>query len=348
VSAPSFPGTDALKRDTVYLSPTGTDTAASGTLESPFLTFAYARQFIKTGGKIYFLDGEYTGTLDVPSYATIESYNNLGATIIQNSGATALSFQDKVGITVNGFLIDAPGATDAAIKITSSQDITISSVEIKNCPRQGILITHGTSATTGTIIENCHIHDCGTNGLDHGIYIRTGGIIRGCNIHNITGYGVHAYDGSGDYTIERNYLHNNGAYGAGAMFGNAVIKNNVIRDNVSQSIRITYNALDVLCAHNTVDEIFAGSRSTDDPATWTIKNNLCLVSGLQTAADLTGVTIDADKNIILSGDYTDDGGANIKPSAGNPAKAAGIAIAGITTDYGGNARSDPPTIGAWE
>jgi hypothetical protein len=44
----------------------------------------------------------------------------------------------------------------------------------------------------------------------------------------------------------------------------------------------------------------------------------------------------------------DGPGGDLHPSAGSPAVGAGIALPGLTTDFDGNLRSDPPCLGAFE
>lgn len=322
------------------------------------LTQAMQSQLVLPGSRLLLHGGNYlVGDLQCAlSNVTITNFPDEQAILIPASGTRALLFGSLAAdVILDGLIIDAVNVAEG-IKITSgATNITIKNCEIKNATGQGIIITHGGGTTTGTLIENCHVHHCGTDDFDHGIYIRTGGTIIGCEINNNIGYGVHAYAGIGDYTIEKCYIHDNGDFGIGAMYGNAIIKNNVMRGNGNSDIRATYDIFDLSAFYNTLlsaqPGIAAGWRSTDDPAIWTIQNNLCIGNtGISIDPALAGVTLTESNNLTVADitNITDNGANSIIPQAGHSAIGGGVAISGITTDYAGTTRANPPTIGAYE
>lgn len=329
---------------------------------------------IMSGSRLLLHGGDYlVGDMECKLQGvTITNVAGEQAVLVPASCTSVISFQSEAhDIVFDGININAVNVTNSAIKITAgATNITIKNVEIKNCQRSGILITGAT--TTGTLIDSCHIHHNGTTALDHGIYIQISGTIRNCLIHDNVGYGVHAYSGLGAYIVDKCYIYANGTAGIGALYGTATITNNVIRRNGGQAIRATYDLVNILAAFNTCDSpiaggknISAGWRTTNDIGVWRFENNACINGTLEFDAALANVSGDVLNNLgtitglgailLSSGNITDafvpasdDGGANYKPTAGNPAIGAGVAVAGIAADYGGNARNNPPTIGAWE
>ena len=263
--------------------------------------------------------------------------------------------------------------------------VVLSGLECKNAPLNGVMISGtGVSAT----LTNLEIHDIGTNGQHHGIYVQEGTIgINGCEIYNVSGHGIHPYGGTSTIEVYGNYIHDCTVAGIGAYSpGGAKIYSNVLRRNgVNLRCRYSVNNLEIYyntsveavnhgmeCRAISLDafnakiynNIFYGNGAigayfqthdggvlADDCIDFynnLITGNVTSDLTLGEAADVAAV--DLANNLIGGGfdPITDDAGAGYKPGVGNAAKGAGVAVVGITTDYGGNARANPPTIGAWE
>lgn len=249
---------------------------------------------------------------------------------------------------------------------------------------QGVIATND-GITRDICILNTTIHHInGVSGEEmycHAIYSSVAGmIVRGCEIYGIGSHGIHFYGGAGgDLLAEGNYIHDCLA-GIGIYVGNAEVYNNVIR-NTTQALTARYDARNVAFANNTLIRDTVGSNTIGidvahlaDGANVKALNNVLHTGVYSIRAEQTNASTgvfsahhnlrsaytQADPMIGHMENYsiskidatftpvTDDSGANIKPTSGNPAKAAGIAMSEVTADYGGNARSNPPTIGAWE
>lgn len=336
------------------------------------------------GDRIYLRGGIYTltglscalrGTAQ--AHITISNYQDEPVTIIPASGSRCLTITGAY-LDFADLIFDGTNVADEAIKVTDgASNILLSGLEIKNAGRHGIL----TSRSTNLTVQGCNIHDCGTTDLDHGIYVSSevvNALISGNTIHDIVGYGVHCYGGEANasYTIEKNYIYNQtNKAGIGCFHGVSIIQNNVIRDSL-RGIGVHYAAVHSHIYHNTIlgctqygvysndtvsgndldvinnlfDSCDIGIIATNENAiaqTMTVKNNLY--------SRLTGnaVQIAGTVDLTRSGDITasvlpvTDNGAQFIPTTGSPALGAGFAI-GVTVDYAGNARGNPPTIGAWE
>lgn len=332
--------------------------------------------------------GTYAETIDnaIPSGVTLKAAP--GAVVVIQPPASALRalfISGRSNISVEGIVFDALNVVGDGAKIDSgAANVALKNCEVKNAhgdgstPAQGILVTGGT--TTGILIDGCTVHDCGNPGetgtFEHGVYVHPKDVIvRNCEVFNISGHAVHAFSGgiSDTYAVENNYLHDC-RIGIGMYYGHGLAQNNVIRNMVDEAVRVLYSSVDATVRFNTGENcrIGAGLGSFDqDGAAVALKNNAfnATLEGVDyTPGSAVGVVITSDHNLLDAptpatwngftptgtdtigafSPVTNDGAAAIKPAAGNPAKAGGVAVAGVTTDYGGNVRANPPSIGAWE
>jgi hypothetical protein len=248
---------------------------------------------------------------------------------------------------------------------------------------QGIDVTDSLACEDITI-EDCTIFNVtttvsGEETFCHAIYSACAKTrVIGGEYYNIGGYAVHCYSSSGfqggDLIASGLYVHN--AYGGvGAFAGNALTYNSVFRSLVLAMVS-GYGTVTTGFYHNTVADCSNAieTKSLGDLARVEYANNVLLRSTFavhmdQPSASLAQATVHHNlRDTTTQPDYrstnasgftvshinatfspiTDDGGVNIKPTAGNPAIAAGVTIASVTTDRGGNARSATPTLGAWE
>jgi len=187
-----------------------------------------------------------------------------------------------------------------------------------------------------------------------------------------------ALGGDGGGIIENNHMYDfNGAF---AMLAQAtgktisyIIRNNVIEE-AAGSITVTSGTVEVYnnYLHNVANSAI-NTYATNGPATVTAKNNVLIRNGNQPgwssvhkpfmdAGGISNWTTDynlawpctsSPDAVYAAGTYNQWNvdpliDSNFKPLSGSPLIGAGIAISGVTADYEGNTRSDPPTIGAYE
>jgi hypothetical protein len=316
-----------------------------GTLEQ-----ALRSSQILPGSRLLLRGGNYLvgNVICTLSNITIMSYPGEQAVIIPASGYRAMLFESVSDITISGLIIDGSNLTNESVKVTgTSSNIRVTNCEIKN-GRHGVLMT---GAVNGCEIDNCNIHHNGIGHLDHGIYVSSqhAGLVltvRNNQISFNSSNGVHAYAGGdgAEYIIRNNFLDGNGEVGIGCYHGKSQVYNNVVRGSGLRGITCRY---DLVVAHvyfNTIGN--SGEENIELAAIDTtpeivIQNNLCFGTG-GLIENTSGKSVTETNNLF--GDVVDNGGSDIRPTiTGN-----GIAIDGITTDYGGNARANPPTIGAWE
>jgi hypothetical protein len=312
-------------------------------------TLAEALQspLILPGSRLLLRAGNYTlGNLQCTlSNVTIMPYPGETVTLIALSGYRCLLVNNCHDVILDGLIFDGTHVLSEVLKITdTTANIIVQNCEVKNGTRHGILIS---GTPTSCQIINNHVHHNGSGGLDHGVYLSSvGGVTVSQNeIDHNTGHGVHAY-GSNDaaaYTIERNYVHDDGERGIGVYYGTAYVYNNIIRHAASIGVRASYNLVTAKIYNNTVTH--SGGSAMEianfyNSPTLTITNNLLLDNNYNIDADQSGAV--NVSHTSTAAPASDDGGAGIVGSED------GIALAEITVDYGGNARANPPTCGATE
>lgn len=350
-----------------------------GTLESAIRDPGW----IVPGNRLLLRDGTYHITSDLLvalNGVTITNYPGETPILLSEGGLNVFFLGSQCHtLTIDGLTLDGSGgASSDGMKITDGcHDIIVQNCIIQNFAGNGILITRGNGETKDIEIASNTITDNGAGDpFNHGIYCSVDGMsIHGNTITNNAGMGLHAFDGEATDIGEayNNYFGNNTRFGIGLFYGLWTIWNNVSRGNGDFALSIKYGAMNTNAYFNTligsvgVEEIYATG------VTITLKNNTmggthgllvntlgnntlnvdnCLMDGTSEDEsyypDNTGVT---KTNCLVGSEFSpvsDNGTYSVLPTAGNPVIGAGVAVAGITTDYGGNARPNPPTIGAWE
>lgn len=334
--------------------------------------------FVVPGNRLLLMGGVYEINADIVltiKDVTIMPYP--GETpVIRCTGGTYYLLQfgvDSNNIILDGLVLEnVSKSITTAIKITDgSHDITIRNCEIRNFTGQGILMTNGNGVTQNITIENCHIHhNGGSDPFIHNIYASIGGLtVRNCELDHAGGWGFHAFDGHDgeSYTVENCYIHNN-YVGIGAYYGNATLQNNVVRDNTIYSISHKYDLQTALTRFNTclgqvvVDELSDKNQVIDivDNVLKTMGLDALFLSGRHgmttahynlidgTVYQLNETYSTVAANVVATFTPITDTGESILPGVGNPAIGIGLYQADCLSDYGGNARLNPPTAGAWE
>lgn len=196
---------------------------------------------VESGSIIQLRQGNYTvGDLECTlDGVTITNYPGEQATIVPASGYRALLVSGDNN-TIDGLIIDGTNVSNEALKVTGVGNVIVN-CEVKNAARHGILVSGDTSATE---IDTCHVHHCGTDGLDHGIYISG---VDGCNVHdnevdNIVGHAIHVYGTGAGYTctVDGNNCHDCADTGIGAYYGIVTITGNTIARCGGLLIRLQY------------------------------------------------------------------------------------------------------------
>lgn len=325
------------------------------------LKTALADTNIPAGSRLLLRGGTYTEG-DLRCYlsdVTITNYPGETVVLRPASGYRVLLFQDVQNIVLDGLEIDGTNVTNEGIKITNtSNNIRVTNCEIHHCNSQGLLLTQ---AIHHIEIDNCNIHHNGQDHLDHGIYVWSTYDDLHVTVHNNviannSSNGFHAYNsaGNGYYIVRNNYFDANGEVGIGCYYGRAEVYNNVVRDTQHRGIALRYYLENALLVFNTI--LNSGEQNIDitnlSKPTPTIQIYNTLFSGIgQGIVNNTAYPFNAGGNFtawdnLSTNAITDNGGADVTANSG--ASGAGLVVTGLAVDYGGNARANPPTIGAWE
>ena len=200
-------------------------------------------------------------------------------------------------------------------------------------------------------IDN-HVHNCGS----YGIYAYwDSGLIDGNVIHDTGRYGLHLYKDNYDpnnWIIRNNIFYDNGIRGTykqttGLQHSPAVLisrgLNNQFYNNLVygswNGVRVWSNADDTLIANNTIYGNLGYGIKVDSPNVdrARIVNNLVWGNGEAQIVD-EGTNTVMEANLESDPLVTNAGGADFRLLSTSPARDAGVAVAGVTTDFFGTPR----------
>jgi hypothetical protein len=311
--------------------------------------------------------------------ATISGFRNETVIIKPVAPAYFALLIEGSGTTWKNIVVDGTNVQNATVKITMASNIVFRDIEVVH--GGGVLVTH----CKNIAIQNCHIHDNGTNKYVHGVYLSDDNdvTVAGCDIHHNSGHGVHTFVGANDqrYTIERNYIHDHGDRGIGVYYGVATVRNNILR-RCGTGIAIAYDIVTAYIHNNTVtgSQNWGGGiayftlNAPAKPVSVDVSNNILdtcssgfnaintkaypntviLSNNLFSKCSVPIIKLDAPENITQANNITadamvnDDGVEKFIPMPNSPARKAGLPLTDVYDDYIGHLRIAPPTIGAWE
>ena len=356
---------------TYYVATDGSD-SNSGTEGQPFRTLRNAVRVLKPGDTLYLKAGTYAESLYctinvcIPSgtswSAPVTIAASPGQTVIlrPNSGLRVLNFANaQAFIVVDGLIIDAANVDTDGIQFHGmAHDIIIKNTEIKSAKGQGINI--GPDANSIQVM-NSVIHDVGTNGLNHGIYV------SGCNntiekttIYNISGYGIHVYNGYSGKTADNNIIRKNrvsavGLAGGGERAGILLSSgsNNVAYNNIVFSNPVGIRAYDGSGGgkiyNNTAYNNWNYGIAVESGATNTEAiNNIAYLNGTNIFNAGTGTIL--KNNLTTDPKFVDAAKQNFIDQSTSPAIDAAVSLANVSDDYDGVRRpqGSGADIGAYE
>jgi parallel beta-helix repeat protein len=278
-------GTEAF-----FVATTGNNTTGTGSMASPFKTWARGLQAVKAGGTLYGRGGTYAEIIDSQAQTIPVGTSWANAVTIAAFNKEPVIFRPTSNVSwvlgmIHGYIqyvifqdlvVDATNAQNGIKVSHGAHHLRWQGVEVKNAGvgsgvtgGQGIQTSLGSGPATGqTFLEflNMHVHHNGDTGqYDHGFYLETGGsLIDGCNIHHNATFGIQLYRQDSptlpNNTVIRNcYVHDNAQIGAQVRGGivvagpNNFVYNNIIVNNGQEGISIGFGtATGNRFYHNTV------------------------------------------------------------------------------------------------
>ena len=260
-----------------YVSPTGINTIANGTLVAPWLTIQYGLDHLSNGDTLNVMDGTYAEKINIPiSGITLRSYT--GAYPVVNA----------IGLT----------SQTAIIQISSKSNVLVKGLELKNSimlDAQGVLI-NGTSQNV--TISNCIIHDIhfSSNASD--------AVNATTNAQGIIVYGSNATTSISNLKILNNELYNcRLGYSEGIAVNGNVDGFEVSGNNVHDLTNIGI----VLIGH----EGISSNAATDQARNGIVKHNIVhdCISAYATSG---GLYVDGGKSISIENNTSYHNGYGIE------------------------------------
>jgi parallel beta-helix repeat protein len=358
---------------TVYVSPTGADNNP-GTFQAPFRTLAKGVSVLGPGDTLLVRGGTYAESLhgNIPSGeswarpVTLKAFPGEQVIIRPDSAMRVLHFQSQHYIVVDGFVLDAANVQYDAVKIAygytspAAHHIRIMNCEVKNAPKNGILIV-GTGGDGNELI-NVNVHHNGLARYGHGLYICTdSNLVSGCSFHHNAGWGVHIYSEAPDpYMPDRNVVrgcrsYDNGQSGSWCVgIGVYAGADNLVVNNVTWGhtvgFEIDYGVSGTRLLNNVAyDNYGFGVYVGRDSQGGEIRNNILYGNGTGLVDDGAG-TARSHNMVATNPQFVDPGMADFRLQPGSPAIDAGAALAEVTTDINGTARPQGAghDLGAYE
>lgn len=372
----SIIGSPHASAEIYHVGKAGKDSNSCATAQSRStakLTIAEGLTCLRTGDTLYIGSGTYAEGIDsdsdiVPSgtswsnVVTIAAYPGEVVTLKPSGTYAVIGLADRriQYVVFDGLTLDAAGVTNDGLKLTNgTHHIRFQNGEVKNAPRQGILVTPGPGGTEYNEFRKVKIHDNGRGRLDHGIYISTSyNLIEYSEIYRNAGYGVHMFDvvsGVNKNVVRFNTAHNNSIFAccsAGILVGSG--DGNTAYGNISyenqRGITVGYqNATGTRVYNNTIynnrdDGIHIINTSSDA----FIFNNI--VYGNLTAIRDDGKRTRLEKNLTTDPQFTNPAARDFSLRSGSPAIDAGIPVEVGTLDFRGLVRPQGRAVdvGAYE
>ncbi|MEP7284585.1 MAG: right-handed parallel beta-helix repeat-containing protein [Chloroflexota bacterium] len=365
VSPNDAPSDSVAAAGLFYYVATGGNDSNPGTQAQPFRTINRGVSVLRPGDTLLVGAGTYNEYINnsIPSGSswtspvTVQASPRNSVTIKPPSGSDrAMTFDGSTQyVIVDGFILDGTNAGIDTLKFQGAtgrpnpNHIRIINSEIKNAPRQGILVSQGDQYIE---LINLVVHDNGSTDFDHGMYIQGDHIlIQGCTIYSNAGWGIHIYGGApSNITVVDNKIHDNArlglrGFGIGVYTGDSnQIYNNVIWGKNQGGIDIGRGITNAGIYNNTVaNNRESGITILSSSTSTTLRNNLVMQSGSGLVNNGVGTIM--DHNFIGDPQFMNAGAADFHLKAGSPAINVGTTISTVTTDFDGVPR---PQSGAYD
>jgi parallel beta-helix repeat protein len=361
---------------TYYVATTGND-ANPGTAAAPLRSVNKGVTKLHPGDTLYVKSGTYAEALlnTIPggtswsNPVTVAAYPGHTVTLRSPVGSSAVlrfAAATRHHIEVRGLILDAVNQTGGhGVMITAgsttgaSHHIRIRDSEIKNAPRQGVLVQVGSDANE---FINVNVHDNGTTDFDHGFYLESSqNLVEKSFVYRNAGWGFNVFKEGGVGTTNNNIIRNNKIYqnarvgprGAGIVLssgsGNAAY-NNLIWGNQG-GIQVQYNSVSNTKLYNNtvyanqVIGIKIGSASNTK-----VQNNIVYANGGKAISNSGSGTLLSHNLVDVNPKFVNAAAHDFRLQGSSPAVNTGVTLSEVPKDYASVSRpqGNSHDIGGYE
>ena len=316
-------------RPTLYVSPTGDDTAA-GTREAPLRTIARAAEVARPGTLVRVTAGRYEGGFHTAASGTADAritYRSdpAGAATVVGSGdepawRNSGDYVDIEGFTITGDGVDGLIEEGSFVRIIGNR---ISGFE-SDCLFTG---RSGYTLHDIDVIGNV-VHDCGSSALDHGIYVsHPGGTVANNIAYGNAGFGIHCWHNCNRLVVSNNLVFDNDE--GGILIGQGDGPNN---GSVEADGFVVSNNLAVNNGEYGIRE--SGATGSGNQY---INNNVFgnAVGGIDLQTGVETGTVEISPDFV---DFRPDGSGDYRLRASSPMIDAGTGLGALGVDITGTPR----------
>lgn len=365
----------------MYASTTGTNSGNCQTIGSPCLTINYARQQLSGTGTLFLCigacDGSGTGSF-TENVAAANWPDNMSLQAYAGETVTVLGYIHLYGanaVNIRNLTLNAQGTANGGLTFSGTTNVLVEDVTITLADGDCVQSANNGGVNDNITFRRVIFANCGAvNGMFavHGIYLSKSAV--GADEHwlfedfkvygndtDSNSFGIHVYsagtDDIGEVIFRRGIIRNNSA---GLLFADCSGcrgENLLIYDNTGGGAVLGLfggNRPGMALYNSTIvgNNICVDWGST----TVTVKNIICRANTTTNgfAAGGGGTLVQSDNNCSTSCEantnplFVNEAGRDLHLTASSPDIANGITISGITTDYDGVTRANPPARGAYE
>lgn len=320
------------------------DDNGTGAIDAPYATISKGVSMLQDGQTIYIKEGTYTEEVELKGKKNVKiiGEGKVVAAFVGQVGKGMITVADCSNVEIRNITTNADrgniSSTDYfSLSITGSTGVEVSGCTFRSTARGACGIN-----MLGTTASSIHNNSFDTL-RGHGLLLNGSSNNRIYNnLFNGVERGISLYNASNNNTIVFNSFKSHSV--SDLFYYNATQSGNIIKNNIFSS---TGKIVRSLNQRTDIAQFMSGNVFSNNVFNIADENTVLatdLTTNLTYAQLVEAGSITASK--VADPLYLP--GTSFEIAGNSPCAKAGMVIEGITTDYAGATRQDPPSIGAYE